>query len=362
MLESRRRQHTSARGALDQALLQQIGFHHFFQGVAAFRQGSGQGIDAHRPAAIIVGDAFEIAAVHGIKAHLVHFQPGQRPVGDLGIHRALTGDGGEVAHPAQQATGHARRTAGAARHFGGAIRGDVEAQYTGATGDDQFQFLRGVVVHPARNAEAFAQGRGQQARTRGRPHQGEGRQIDTNGPRRRSLADDEVELKVLHGRIEHFLYGRIKAVDFVDEQNVPGLQIGQERRQIAGPGDHRPRGGAKAHAQFPRHDLGQGRLAQTGRTEKQGMVQGLAARLGGGNENLQVFAHRLLADEIVQHLRTQMGFHVARIELGSDHAVVHRTRSLPRRFNAWRIRVDESAPSPNSLATMPTASKASSRL
>jgi hypothetical protein len=34
-------------------------------------------------------------------------------------------------------------------------------------------------------------------------------------------------------------------VDLVDEQDVAVLQIGEQCRQVAGPGDHRPGGGAE---------------------------------------------------------------------------------------------------------------------
>ena len=42
--------------------------------------------------------------------------------------------------------------------------------------------------------------------------------------RRRPLADDEVELEVLHRRIEDFLDRRIEPVDLVDEQHVARLR------------------------------------------------------------------------------------------------------------------------------------------
>ena len=45
----------------------------------------------------------EIAAVHGIEAALVDFEPAQRAIGDARVDRLVAGDGGEIAHPAQQA-------------------------------------------------------------------------------------------------------------------------------------------------------------------------------------------------------------------------------------------------------------------
>ena len=55
------------------------------------------------------------------------------------------------------------------------------------------------------------------------------------------FADDEVELVVLHGGIEDLLHRRVEAVDLVDEQDVAVLQVGEQRGEVAGLGDHRAR-------------------------------------------------------------------------------------------------------------------------
>ena len=103
-------------------------------------------------------------------------------------------------------------------------------------------------------------------------------EIDAHRARRRSLADDEVELEVLHRRIEDFLDRRIEPMDLVDEQDVALLEVGEQRGEIAGLGNHRTGGGAKADAQLLGHDLRQRRLAETRRTRKQHMVERIAAR------------------------------------------------------------------------------------
>ncbi len=87
------------------------------------------------------------------------------------------------------------------------------------------------------------------------------REIDLHRARRRPLADDEVELEVLHRRIKDFLHRRVEPVDLVDEQHVARLEIGEQRGEIAGLGDHRTGGGAEIDAQFARHDLRQRGLA-----------------------------------------------------------------------------------------------------
>ena len=113
---------------------------------------------------------------------------------------------------------------------------------------------------------------------RGRADEREVGEIDPHRARRRPLADDQVELKILHGRIEDFLDRRLEPVDLVDEQHVALFEIGQERGEIAGFGDDRPGGGAEIHAELARDDLRQRRLAEARRTDEQDMIERFAPR------------------------------------------------------------------------------------
>ena len=185
---------------------------------------------------------------------------------------------GEVAHAPQQPAGDARRAARAARDLVGAVRRHADAEHARAAVDDQLELGLGIEVQPHRNAEAVAQRIGEQARAGRRADQRERRQIDLDRARRRPLADDEVELEVLHRRIEDLLDRRIEPVDLVDEQHVARLEIGEQRREIAGLGDHRPGGGAEIDAQFARDDLRQRGLAEAGRADEQHVVERFVAR------------------------------------------------------------------------------------
>ena len=154
----------------------------------------------------------------------------------------------------------------------------LEAQHAGAAVDDLLELLDRVEIQPHRNAEAVAQRLGEQPRARGRADQRERRQIDLHRARRRAFADDEVELEILHRRIEDFLDRRVEAVDLVDEQHVARFQIGQQRGEVAGLGNHRPGGGAEVDAQFARHDLRQRGLAEARRADEQHVVERFVAR------------------------------------------------------------------------------------
>ena len=103
-------------------------------------------------------------------------------------------------------------------------------------------------------------------------------EVDLHRARRRPFADDQVELEILHRRIEDFLDRRIEPVDLVDEQDVALFEIGEQRGEVAGLGDHRPGGGAEIDAELARDDLRQRGLAEAGRADEQHVVERLAAR------------------------------------------------------------------------------------
>ena len=197
------------------------------------------------------------------------------------------------------------RAARAARDLGGAVGADRDLEHAGAAGDDRLELGVGVEIQAHGDAEAVAQRRGEQPRARGGADQREAGELDLDRARRRPLADDEIELVVLHGGIEDLLDRRVEAVDLVDEEDVAVLQVGEQRGEIAGLGDDGARGGAEAHAQLARHDLGERGLAEAGGAREQHVVERVAARLGRLDEHLEVGARLLLADELAQVLRAQ---------------------------------------------------------
>ena len=196
----------------------------------------------------------------------------------------------EIAHAAQEPPGDARGAARAARDLVRTVGGDADAEHAGAAIDDLLQLRLGIEVEPDRNAEPVAQRVGEQARACGRADKRELREVDLHRARGRSLADDQVELKVLHRRIENFLDRRIEPMDFVDEQHIALFEIGEQSREIAGFGDDRPRRGAEVDAELARDDLRERGLAETGRTDEQHVVECLAPRARGLDEHRQIRA------------------------------------------------------------------------
>ena len=155
-------------------------------------------------------------------------------------------------------------------------------------------------------------------------------------------------------------------MDLVDEKHIVRLQVGELGREIAGLLDHRPRGRAEAHAHLAGDDLRHRRLAEPRWAVQQDMIQRLTAPLGRRDEDLEILADLLLADEIVERLRPQRHFRGVFLgALGRDQPVaaffelsVHRASSCrPARITASSL-----ASAPSRWVTRATAPKASIRL
>ena len=129
----------SARGALDEALLDEERLDDVLDGVARLAKRRRHGVDADRSAAIAHRDGGEITPVHGVEAGGVHFQFAERAVGDLAVDGFGAVDMGEVAHAAQQPSCDARGAARAPRDLVGAVRRDLQAHHARAAIDDFFQ-------------------------------------------------------------------------------------------------------------------------------------------------------------------------------------------------------------------------------
>ena len=114
-------------------------------------------------------------------------------------------------------------------------------------------------------------------------------------------------------------------------KHIARLEIGEQRGEIAGLGDHRAGGRAEIDAQFARDDLRQRGLAEARRADEQHVVERLFARARGLDEHAQVGARLLLADEIGEPLRPQRGVDVVVAFLGIDEAGVA-AHVIPRRY------------------------------
>ena len=153
-----------------------------------------------------------------------------------------------------------------------------------------------------------SQRRREQPRPRRRRDEGERLDLHDMRPRRRPLADDDVELVVLERRVELLFEHRLQAMDLIQKQHLPLAQVGQDRSQVALDLQRRPGCLLKPDIQLIGDDRGQRRLAQSWRPEKQHMVQRLAARLGRLQRDRQLLFRLRLANELTQHPRPKLEF------------------------------------------------------
>ena len=174
------------------------------------------------------------------------------------------------------------------------------------------------------DAEARSQRRRQQPGPRGGPDQRELLEPHLHRPRARSLSDDDVDFVILERRIQDFLDDRRHPVNFVDEQHFPRGKVRDDADQIARLLDGGPRRGTHRHAQLVRDHVRERRLAKARRAVQQHVIERLLPLPRGGNRHLQVLAHAILADVLVEHTRAQPRF-VLRVLGGAswrDEAIV----------------------------------------
>ena len=132
------------------------------------------------------------------------------------------------------------------------------------------------------------------------PDQRERRQRETDRRRCRALADDDVELEVLHRRVQDLFDDPRQPMDLVDEQHVAVAELGEDGRQVAGAFERRARGDVHVHAHLDGDDAGQAGLAEAGRPGQQQVVGGLAAHLGCLEHDGEVLFQLALTDELAQ--------------------------------------------------------------
>ena len=138
-----------------------------------------------------------------------------------------------------------------------------------------------------------------------RADQGELLDLELVAAGARPLANDDVQAEVLHGRVEDLLDRGLEAVDLVDEQDLFGLHVGQDGREVARPLDDRPRRGLDADAHLLGDEVGETRLAQSRGPVEEDVVEVLVALLGRVDEDAEVGLDLLLADELIEGSRPE---------------------------------------------------------
>ena len=271
---------------------------HVFQGVAIFGQRRSQRLDAGRAAVEALHDGAQQPAIALIQSQLVHSQPAQAKVGGFAGDPAVAAHFGEIAHPVEQLVGDARRAARAPTDFKRALLVETDAQNLGGTLDDGGELVGRVEIKSLDDAKTREQRRGQLAGARGGAHQGEAFDGHRDGAGACAHAGHDLDLEVLHRRVEALLDNGLQPVDLVDEQDIAATERREDARQIALALQRRPGGHARLGAHLVRQQVRQGGLSQARRARQKHVVQGSAALLGCGHIDLQILDHLALPYEL----------------------------------------------------------------
>src|SRR5262249_41598032 len=152
---------------------------------------------------------------------------------------------------------------------------EAHAEDVGGAIENLLQEFRLVIVEPLLDLKALAQRGSQQPGAGGGSDEGERRQLDLHRASRGARIDGHLQPVVLHRRVEVLLDGGVKSVNLVDEENVPGLEVGEQPGQIPLSFQGGPGGDVKADAQLGGNNVGEGSFSQSRRAGKQTVVQGL---------------------------------------------------------------------------------------
>ena len=168
---------------------------------------------------------------HG-RARGIDVEHGESVVGDVGGDVAVGAHFGEVADAVQQPVGDARRAARAASRSRAAPACSMSTPADRAERSTTcVQLVGRVVVEAGHEPEAVAKGAGDHARARRGADERERLELEVDRTCRRTLAEDDVDGRVLHRRVQHLFDGAVQAMDLVDEQHVAGFEVRRGSRR-----------------------------------------------------------------------------------------------------------------------------------
>src|SRR5262245_60522209 len=322
----RRRRHAPTRRALKETMLHQERLVDLFDRVRILADCRTDRVQADGTAIELLDDRLENACIHVVKPEHVHVEQFERLVGDRLRDDALVLHLSEVADTSQQTVGDARRSTRAPSNLRCAVAVDLDLHHVGRPPHDQLEILSRIEVQTLLDAETRSHRRREHAESRGRADERELFNRHRDRLRLRSIGEPNVDLVVLHRRIEELFDDRPETMDLVDEQNVARAQVGQRHDEIARLLERWTRGRPDIDAELTGDQLGQRRFAESRRAEKQRVIQRLPARERGVDEDAEAVFHLLLHDELRQALRPKgqlddgfVGQHLRRRDLGSRH-------------------------------------------
>ena len=155
---------------------------------------------------------------------------------------SLALDHRKVAHAAQKCVGDTRSTARAQSNLNSRIVINRDAEDRSCTLHNTCQHRSIVVFEVALYAETGPQRRGQKAAAGRSTDKRKRRKLNLNRACRGTLIQHNINLIVLHCRVEILLDNRAQSMNLVNEQHIARTEVCQQTRQVARFVEHRARG------------------------------------------------------------------------------------------------------------------------
>lgn len=299
------RRHAAAWCALDEAALYEVRLVDILDGSGILANGCGDGGNAYWTTIEFINYGEKNLEIHLIETEAVDIEGVEALCCNLLVDVTIANDLSKIANSTEKRISNTWRTA-TAKGYGiaGILIYSDPKDACGAT--HNLRYERSVVIFEvALDAETGTQRTGKQTTTRGGTHKGEGIEVYLDCTRARTLVNYDIDLEILHCGVEIFLDDRAKAVNLIDEENIVRLKGREETRKVARLVDDGAGRCLHIYAQLVGNDVGESGLAEAWWAIEEGMVERLAAHLGGSDEDAEIGHHATLPREIVEGKRAE---------------------------------------------------------
>lgn len=165
------------------------------------------------------------------------------------------------------------------------------------------KILESIEIEKKRNEEKVEKGSGEKEKESSGGKKSKIGEVDIERKRGRKIEDDEIEMKIINGRIENLLKRGDKEMDLIDEKKVEILKIGKKRGEIEWIGDEREGCGEEIEEKLFRNDMRKSSIEEEGREEEKKMIKRIEKKIGGLNKKFKIGERRRLEKKIVKSMR-----------------------------------------------------------
>ena len=286
----------AARGAGEEAELDEVGFVHFFDGTDFFTDDGGDGLDASRTTAEFLYEGTENMMIGRFGSEVIDFEGIECFFGGSGIDGVVPVHLGIISNALQNTIRDARGlTAGSGDDIR-ALFVEFDTEYARRSFYDSFDFAWLVKFETMDGSETVAEGIGEGTEFGRGTDEGELRKVELERTGGWSFADDDVELVILHRGIEYFLDGFVQPMNLVDEEDITGFEVGEYGSEVADFLDSRAGSDADIYAHFFRDDIGERCLPETGGSVEEDMLDIFSTTMRRLDEEREIRFNLLLTD------------------------------------------------------------------